>query len=129
MARHDLELGEAELGVMRVLWDRSPLTVRDVLHRLNEQGRDLAYTTVQTFLTRLERKGCVSSDKGGAAFVYRPRVSREQVARRRVGDLLDELFDGAAGPMVLHLVESGRLSDEELSQVRRLIRDLDSKRP
>ncbi|MCE7972954.1 MAG: BlaI/MecI/CopY family transcriptional regulator [Leptolyngbya sp. PLA1] len=129
MPRHDLELGDAELGVMRVLWERSPLTVREVLDRLNDQGRDLAYTTVQTFLTRLERKGCVTSDKSGSAFVYRPRVSRDQVTRRRVGDLLDELFDGAAGPMVLHLVESGRLSDEELSQLRRLIRDLDSRRP
>jgi BlaI family transcriptional regulator, penicillinase repressor len=128
MAKRTYEIGESELTVLRVLWDRSPLSVREVMERLHEMGREVAYTTVLTFLSRLERKGYVTSDKGGTAYVYRPRVSREQVTRSRVQGLLDELFDGAAGAMVLHLVESERLSDAEIARLRRLIKDLDSKK-
>lgn len=128
MSKQTYELGEAELSVLRVLWDEAPLSVRDVMDRLHGRGRDVAYTTVLTFLTRLEKKGYVTSDKGGQAYVYRPKVTREQVTASRVRGLLDELFDGAAAPMVLHLIESEKLSTDDLARLRKLIRDLDGKR-
>jgi len=128
MAKQTHDLGEAELAVLRVLWDESPLSVREVMDRLHTRGREVAYTTVLTFLSRLEKKGFVTSDKGGTAYVYRPSISREHVTKSRVQGLLDELFDGSAAPMVMHLIESERLSPGEIARLRRLIKDLGAKR-
>lgn len=127
MARKAVELGEGELAVMRVLWDEGPLTVREVMERLHERGRTVAYTTVLTFLTRLEQKGVVSSNKRDTAYVYRPKVTRESVSASRIRTLLDQLYDGAAAPMLLQLIENERLSPEELARLRRLIDDLDTR--
>lgn len=123
--RKDLELGEAELQVLRILWDRGPCTVRDVLEALHESGRKVAYTTVLTTLTRLEQKKCASSNKSGMAYVYRAKVSRDRVVQSRVGSLVQQLFDGAPGSLVAPLLESGRFSPEELAQFRELIDRLD----
>lgn len=127
MAKRDVELGEAELAVLRVLWDYGPQTVRDVMEHLHDRGRKVAYTTVLTFLSRLEQKGVVSSDKEDLAYVYRAKVSRERITDTRVKAMLEELFDGAAGPAVLHLVEKSALSPDDLAKLRKLINDLDSK--
>jgi BlaI family transcriptional regulator, penicillinase repressor len=127
MARKPVELGEGELAVMRVLWDDGPLTVREVMERLHERGRTVAYTTVMTFLTRLEQKGVVSSNKRDTAYVYRAKVTRESVSASRIRTLLDQLYDGAAAPMLLQLIENERLSPEELAQLRKMINDLDTR--
>ena len=127
MGKRTYELGEAELAVLRVLWDHGPLSVREVMERLHDRSREVAYTTVLTFLTRLEKKGFVRSDKSGTAYVFRAKVSREQVTRSKVRGLLDELFDGAATPMLLHLIEHSDLGRDDLEQLRRLVRDLDQR--
>lgn len=126
MNEHDL--GSAELEVLKVLWDDGPGSVRAVLDALHSRGRQVAYTTVQTMLTRLEQKGFVRADKSGQAFVYRPAVTREAISRSRLRKLVDQLYDGAAGPLVLHLLETQRLSPQELSELQRLIERLDSRR-
>lgn len=125
MADHELELGDAELEVLRALWDEGPCTVRQVLNHLHDRGRELAYTTVQTVLTRLEQKGAVVSNKSDLAFVYRARISRERMSRSRLRALAQQLYDGAAGPLVLQLVKSERLTPEELTQLQALIVRLD----
>lgn len=126
MAKREIDLGEAELAVLRVLWEEGPQTVRAVMAKLHDRGRKVAYTTVMTFLTRLEQKGVVASDKGEHAYVYRAKVTREQVAKTRVRSLLDQLYDGAAAPMVLHLIENERFTDQEIAQLRKLLKDLDA---
>lgn len=127
MAKKPVELGEAELAVMRVLWDDGPLTVRDVMKRLHDRGRVVAYTTVLTFLTRLEQKGVVASDKRDTAYVYRARISRQSVSTSRIRALVDQLYDGAAAPMLLQLIENEKFSPDEIAQLRKLIDDLDSR--
>lgn len=122
----EYELGEAELAVLRVLWEGGSQTVREVMTQLHERGRKVAYTTVLTFLTRLEQKGYVSSNKQDTAYVYRSKVTRESVTRSRVKALLEQLYDGAAGPMVLQLIENEQLSTDELAKLRKLIDDLDT---
>lgn len=127
MAKKPVELGEGELAVMRVLWDHGALTVRDVMQHLHERGKTVAYTTVMTFLTRLEQKGVVASNKRDTAYVYRAKITRESVSATRIRSLLDQLFDGAAAPMLLQLIENERLSSEELARLRKLIDDLDAR--
>ncbi len=105
MSQREYDLGTAELEVLTELWNEEPATVRQVLTRLRGRGRRLAYTTVLTFLTRLEQKGFVSSDKSGLAYVYRAAVSRERVQQSRLKSLLQELYDGAAGSLALAQAE------------------------
>lgn len=119
------DLGSSELEVLKVLWEEAPCTVRDVLNHLHERGRHVAYTTVQTLLTRLEQKNYVRSDKTGVAHVFRPRLTRDRVTKSRLKALVDQLYDGAAGPLVLQLVRTERLKPEEVEQLHELIEALD----
>lgn len=127
LSEKTLELSPAELEVLRVLWDRGPSTVRQVLDALTGRGRDWAYTTVLTFLSRMNQKGVVSSDKSGLAHVYRAAVTRNRVRRERLRSLVNDLYDGAAGPLVLQLVKSQRLSRDDLEALQQLIEELDGK--
>lgn len=129
MTDRQYDLGAAELEVLKVLWEQGAVTVRDVLVHLHQQGRRLAYTTVQTLLSRLEQKRFVTSNKSGLAFVYKARVSRDRVIRSRLNTLLEQLYDGAAGPLVLQLIESDRLTAEEITQLQQLIERLDAGTP
>src|SRR5437867_3488915 len=104
MAERQFELGSAELEVLKALWETGPSTVRDVMKHLHARGRRVAYTTVLTFLTRLEQKGFVVSDKSELAYVYRPAVKRDRVLKSRLKTLVNEMYDGAAGPLVLQLI-------------------------
>ena len=125
MTNLPLDLTNAELEVLKVLWEDAPRTVRDVMNALHEQDHDLAYTTVLTFLSRLEQKGFVKSDKSLQAYTYRPLISREKVTKARLRSLVEELFDGAAGPLVLQLVRDASLSRDELSELHELVDQLD----
>ncbi len=127
MPPREYDLGSAELEVLKVLWSTGPATVRAVMDGLHERGRPNAYTTVQTMLTRLEQKGFVRSDKSGQAYVYRASISRERISRSRLQKLLDQLYDGAAGPLVLQLLQTQRLAPQELEQLQKLIDSLDRK--
>ena len=129
MAPRETELGMAELEVLKTLWDHGPATVRQVLNHLHAQGRKLAYTTVLTYLTRLEQKGCVRSDKSGLAYVYRPKVSRAKVTKSRLRSLVEQLYDGAAGPLVLQLMREHeqKLSTAEITELQKLINQMDAK--
>ena len=129
MAPREAELGMAELEVLKTLWDHGPATVRQVLNHLHVQGRKLAYTTVLTYLTRLEQKGYVRSDKSGLAYVYRPKVSRAKVTKSRLRSLIEELYDGAAGPLVLQLMREHeqKLSTDEITELQKLITQMDAK--
>jgi len=120
------EIGARELDVLKVLWDRGPSTVRDVLDRLHAQGRRVAYTTVLTFLVRLEQKGVATSDKSGHAYVYRAKVSRESITLGRLKAMVRDLYDGAAAPMVLQLMSTEKFTPEEIAKLQRLIDGLDS---
>lgn len=120
------ELPDAELEVLKALWNCGPSTVRVVLNHLHDRGRRVAYTTVLTFLSRLEQKGLVRSDKSDMAYVYRAKVSREQVTRSRVRSLIRQLYDGVAGPLAVQLIKDEKLSRKEIDELHKLIERLDS---
>ena len=124
MAERQYDLGSAELEVLKTLWEQGPATVREVLTHLHDCGRRVAYTTVQTLLTRLEQKRFVTSNKADLAFVYRAKVSRDRVTRSRLKSLVTQLYDGAAGPLVLQLVRTGRFTQEEIEELHQLIDEL-----
>lgn len=108
-----------ELTIMNVLWETGPATVQTVQSRI--QGRELAYTTVQTMLNVLHRKGKVKRRLKDRAFQYRPVLSRQKAVTQAVGDMLDRFFGGSADSLVLNLVETRHLTPEKLAQIQKLL--------
>lgn len=112
---------DGELRLLQVLWDRGPATVGEVVDGLTGP-RKPAYNTVLTLLRILERKGFVTHEKRGRAFVYSPLIGRSQVRRRAVSHLLSRLFDDSPELLVLNLIEQKQIDERELQRVRTLIR-------
>lgn len=111
---------DAELTILKALWDGGPATVRELLARL---GTEWAYTTVQTLVGRLVDKGHVRADRRDLAHVFAATTARDELAHRRVGEVADALLDGAVAPLVLRLVEKGRFTAAEIESFRRLLRE------
>ena len=113
---------ELELEILKVLWRESPLPVRDVRARLEEDaGRSLAHSSVITMLNIMHRKGFLKRRKVGKAFLFSPKVEKERVTGRMMGDLLSRAFDGSPTAMVLNLIETADLDADELAELRRLV--------
>ena len=108
-----------ELEIMKVLWETGPANVQTVQHGIKR--RELAYTTVQTMLNILHRKGKVKRQLRDRAYVYRPVFSRQKAVAQAVGDMLDRFFGGSADSLVLNLVEARRLTPEKLAQIQELV--------
>jgi predicted transcriptional regulator len=111
-----------ELELMKIVWQKGPVTVRDVYETLLER-RKIAYTTVMTMMRVLERKGYVKTRRENRAFVYRPARPERQVLRSMVREFVDRVFNGSAQPLLVHLMEDRRLSPKELEELERLIRE------
>jgi BlaI family transcriptional regulator, penicillinase repressor len=104
---------------MNVLWETGPANVQTVQARLTE--RNLAYTTVQTMLNVLHRKGRVKRKLKERAYLYQPLLSRQKAVTQAVGDMLDRFFGGSADGLVLSLVETRKLTPERLAQIQKLL--------
>src|SRR5215813_13310798 len=105
------QLTPLELEIMKVLWEAGAANVQTVQQHL---GRELAYTTVQTMLNILHRKGKVKRTLKERAYFYQPVVSRKQVISQSVNDLIERLFGGSAESLVMSLVETSQLTPEKL---------------
>ena len=110
-----------ELEIMNVLWRTGPASVQGVQDRL--EGRELAYTTVQTMLNILHRKGKVKRQLKDRAYIYRPVLSRQKAVRQAVGDMLERFFGGSADSLVLNLVETRQLTPEKLAEIQKLVEE------
>lgn len=112
-------ISDAELAVLKVLWELRSGTVAAVRSRYNElHGRELAYNTLLTFLRRLEQKGAVRVDKEREPYVYRPAHKPKSTVRDRVQRLVETVFDGRASDLVLHLLEDEALSEEDVQRIQ-----------
>jgi len=106
---------------METLWTRGPCSIRELLEAFPKHDR-LAYTTVQTVVYRLEEKKAVCrKSKFGNAHVFEAMVSRDAARHRMIDDLV-ALFGGTRLPIVTHLIESGKLTPEELREARAALR-------
>jgi BlaI family transcriptional regulator, penicillinase repressor len=121
MARRPQDVTDAELDVLRGLWDDGPATIRSLADRLYPGGGTSEYATVQKLLERLEDKGHVTHRAEGRQNVFSARVQREDLVARRLRDTAEQLCDGSLTPLLTHLVSAGRLSRGELLELRRLV--------
>jgi len=120
-------LSKGEMEVARVLSDLKKATVREV-HESFPADRAIDFTTVQTYLRRLETKGYVTAALDGRTRVYTPRVKLRTVIRETMDDLIDRLFGGESLPLVRHLIEERGVSDSELAELRQMIDRLEKGR-
>ena len=111
-------LSGRELDVMNVLWERGSATVSEVLEELQD---DLAYTTVLTILRRLEDKGHVTHDADGKAHRYLPLVEREDAQDSALQRLTRKLFGDSPELLMSSLLRKGKLTDEQLLELRTLV--------
>lgn len=107
----------AELEVLRILWQRSPLSVREVMNVLNRRRRR-AYTSVMSLLNVMTDKGLLARKPLGRAFVYVPKAGRRKTMRRMLADLLGRGFEGSASLMVAHLLEEANPTADEMARIR-----------
>jgi BlaI family transcriptional regulator, penicillinase repressor len=108
-----------ELEMMKIVWRRGQVTVRDVYHELLER-RSIAYTTVMSELKTLEQKGYLRTSQQDRAYIYRPRRAKNQVIREMVREFVDRVFNGSAQPLVVHLLEDEHLSEADLREISRM---------
>jgi predicted transcriptional regulator len=116
---------EAELEVLRVLWQRGECTVRQV-HEILSRDNPVAYTTVLTTLQIMHQKGLVKRDASERAHVYAASLSQRRAQKRFLSKLLDRVFEGSSAELVIQALGSGKpASNEELAMIRARLKELE----
>lgn len=114
------EISDAEWDVMKVVWDRGPLTAGEVVAGVGE-ARSWRPRTVKTLLNRLVKKGAVDMAAEGTRFLYRAKVSQAACVRHESKSFLSRVFDGAVTPAVVHLLSTHRLSADEVRELKAIL--------
>jgi predicted transcriptional regulator len=122
MAKPRKQLTRLELQIMRVLWDSGPSNVQAVQDNLLASPK-LAYTTVQTMLNVLHRKGWVKRTLRGRAYEYGPLLSRERAASGAIRDMIDRLFGGSVEDLLMSLVKSKQINVKKVEELRTLVEE------
>jgi len=120
-----IEPAEFELQILAVLWDGGPATVRQVIQRLTD-GKERAYTSVLSVMQVMHKKGLleISDERDGLAHIYRPAVTREEVAGPRIRTLVSRIFGGSPRLALQHLLSADPVSPAEINAMRKLLDDL-----
>ena len=119
---------DAELAILRVLWDRGPSTVRQVFEVLSAE-RELGYTTALKMLQIMDEKGLVKRDNTDRTHVFAASQTQAQTQRHLVGDLLDKAFGGSSMSLVLQALATRKASRKELAEIRKMLDLADGKQP
>jgi len=115
---------DAELAILRVLWQLGPCTVRQVHDQL-AATQTTGYTTVLKLMQIMTDKGLVTRDETDRAHVYNPRISEQKTQRQLIGDLLERAFDGNSSKLVMQALSSRRASPQDLAAIRQLLDQID----
>jgi predicted transcriptional regulator len=118
---------DAELTILRILWEHGPATVRQV-HTILNKDRNSGYTTALKLMQIMNEKGLVERDESCRPQIYQARLSRDQTERQLVRDLLDRAFAGSAKRMVLQALSVKKASPEELAEIEKLLTKLDGRK-
>ena len=121
------KLSKLEMQIMDALWTKGECSVREIQDEFPDKGRP-AYTTVQTMVNRLEAKGAVErAKKIGNSLIFRATLSRS-AAHKRLVDEFFSFFDGRVQPVIAHLIQSGKLTGEDIKEAQKLFKQHTEKR-
>lgn len=115
-------LGDLQLAIMRVLWERGEASVAEA-HEALLAARGLAPTTIATMLVKMEKKGVVAHRREGRRFVYRPTITEAEATRSMVDELTEKLFLGDRAALVSHLISEHEIGAADLAEIRRRLSD------
>lgn len=118
---------DAELSILRVLWQRGACTVRQVFEALSQE-RETGYTTILKLMQIMAEKGLVERDESERTHVYQTRFTQEQTQQQLVGDLLDKAFGGSAAQLVLQALSAKPAAKDELTRIRQLLDELEGRK-
>ena len=119
------QISDAEWEVMKAVWEGGTLTAGDVVDRVAAEQK-WKPRTIKTLLNRLVKKGAVTMEIDGRRYIYRAKVARDAVVKRETRSFLSRVFDGAAAPAIVHFLEQGRLTPDEIRRLRETL-DRESK--
>ena len=117
-------MSKAEMEIARIVWQLRSASARQV-HEALPGGRKIDFSTVQTYLTRLEEKGYIKSKKQGRAKIFSAKANPDAVIRDTVHEFLDLLFDGDAVPMMRHLINDSEMTSDDVDSLKQMLDDLD----
>jgi BlaI family penicillinase repressor len=123
MARPARDITESELGVLRLLWERGPATIRQVTEVMYPGGGAAQYATVQKLLDRMEAKGYVRRDRTMYVHVFTAVLDRDELIGRRLRSLAEALCDGSLTPLLTHLARAQDLTEEDRLALRAIIEE------
>ena len=112
---------ELELEILKILWRDGQATVREVRKKL-VGFRKLAYTSVMTMMSIMTEKGYLKRAKEGNYYVYKPKISEQETTQGILSDIVERLFDGSAAAAMVNLLETGDIDEDEIKQLRELIK-------
>jgi BlaI family penicillinase repressor len=115
------KISSAEWEVMNVVWERGALTASEVFAALPNEN-EWKQKTVNTFLTRLVEKGVLKVTKDGNVNVYAPKLRRDQCVANESENFLQRVFQGAAGPLLVHFCENAELSDADIRELEKVLK-------
>lgn len=124
METKNLSISESEWKIMRVLWEKPDLTLREITANLGET--DWSYTTIRTLVTRLLEKGAISADKSSSNFKYYPAVTEDECKLKEMNRFLSRVFDGSVSMLVSTLTKDSNLTEEEQKELMNIIEKMDS---
>ena len=116
------ELTDHELEIMKVIWARGSATVRAVYEELLKH-RKIAYTTVMTVMGVLEQKGRLNKSTDGRAYLYTPSQPQSEVVTSMVRDFVGRVFNGMAKPLLVSMLEDGKITEDELNELKKLLKN------
>ena len=115
-------LTENELVVMKELWSHAPLTVGEILERMNRRPKP-AYTSLLTLVQAMEKKGYISHEKQGKAFAYSPKLQQQNFTKGEIRRVSERLFGSGPLSLVMNLIQTEQLSKDEVEQLRKLLEE------
>lgn len=117
-------ISETEWEIMRVIWERSPITAADIITELTRQDPTWHPVTAKTLLNRLVRKGALDFEQQGRAYLYRPLVDQQACITAVTRSFLDRVFGGSLGSMVNHFVDNRTLTAKQARELRKAVEEI-----
>src|SRR6185369_3053718 len=121
MTRKPQSVTDAEFAVLKILWQRGPLTAKAITNAIYPDGAESEFASVHSFLQRLERKGLVDRDRSSYVHSFSATVSQADVAGQELETLAARLGGKSIAPLIMQLVEQKRLSEKEVAEIRKLL--------
>lgn len=118
-------LSKSELQIAKAIWQLRQATVGQVFEQVSQE-EDIDYSTVQTYIRRLEQKGYIRAKREGRTKIYSPKVRPGQVIKETVDDLMNRLFDGEMIPMMRHLIQDRDIQPEQIQELRKMLREVEA---